>query len=230
MSTTVATSATATTTTEGIKAAAAGQGPNFEFCRALYSYNATDSSSLSFRRHDVIGVVNKLETGWWDGFLGDVRGWFPSNYVTIISEEEAEELLFGEQTSLVAQPSPSNRREIIGRSSTPGDSDDDWLHGDMDRSVSSTGSTQDMMEMLDSSPEINDYWSPEMMADGQVSTCSRLVGIILDCMVTDSVCEYPYWRKVSRFASGGRRSQREYRHVCFIILHIRQHLQLQHTT
>lgn len=168
MSSTVA--ASAAVATEDPRHTAAAQGPNFEFCRALYSYKATDTSSLSFRRHDVIGVVNKLETGWWDGFLGDVRGWFPSNYVTSISDEEAEELLFGEQTSLVMQPSPSNRREITNRNGTMSDSDDDWLHSDLDRSVSSTGSTLDMMAPLDSTPEINDYWCPEMMADGQVST------------------------------------------------------------
>ncbi|KAF7977036.1 hypothetical protein HWV62_4796 [Athelia sp. TMB] len=131
---------------------------------ALYDYTAMDSSSLTFRRHDVIGVVNKLDTGWWDGFLGDVRGWFPSNYVTTISEEEAEELLFGEQTSLSMHASPSSRREIVTRN--PSDSDDDWLHSDIDRSTSSSTST--LAEMVGATPEINDYWCPEMMADGQI--------------------------------------------------------------
>ncbi|KAF7965386.1 hypothetical protein HWV62_44083 [Athelia sp. TMB] len=63
--------------------------PSSEFCRALYDYQSTDMSCLSFRQHDVIHVLNKVETGWWDGILGDARGWFPSNYVTIISAEEA---------------------------------------------------------------------------------------------------------------------------------------------
>ena len=63
--------------------------PGSKFCRALYDYQSTDTSGLSFRRHDVIRVLNKVETGWWDGVLGDVRGWFPSNYVTTISAEEA---------------------------------------------------------------------------------------------------------------------------------------------
>ncbi|KAF8134011.1 ras guanine nucleotide exchange factor domain-containing protein [Boletus edulis] len=60
------------------------------FCRALYDYQTNDASSLSFRKNDVIEVLTQLESGWWDGLLGDERGWFPSNYVTTISEEEAE--------------------------------------------------------------------------------------------------------------------------------------------
>ncbi|KAH9980235.1 ras guanine nucleotide exchange factor domain-containing protein [Lactifluus volemus] len=35
-------------------------------------------------------VLTRLETGWWDGLLGEERGWFPSNYVDVISDEEAD--------------------------------------------------------------------------------------------------------------------------------------------
>ena len=41
------------------------------FCRALYDYASTDESSLSFRRGAVIEVLTRLESGWWDGLLGD---------------------------------------------------------------------------------------------------------------------------------------------------------------
>jgi hypothetical protein len=60
--------------------------PNTAYCRALYDYKATDTSSLSFRKNDILEVVNRLESGWWDGFLGELRGWFPSNYVAFISD------------------------------------------------------------------------------------------------------------------------------------------------
>ncbi|TFK74755.1 ras GEF [Pluteus cervinus] len=60
------------------------------FCRALYDYEAQDASSLSFSQNDIIEVLTQQPSGWWDGLLGDERGWFPSNYVTIISDEEAE--------------------------------------------------------------------------------------------------------------------------------------------
>ena len=60
------------------------------FCRAKYDYQSADDASLSFRRGDIIEVLTRLETGWWDGLLGEERGWFPSNYVDIISDEEAD--------------------------------------------------------------------------------------------------------------------------------------------
>lgn len=62
------------------------------FCRALYDYDSLDNSALSFRRGDIIEVLSQQPSGWWDGLLGDERGWFPSNYVVIISEEEADQV------------------------------------------------------------------------------------------------------------------------------------------
>ncbi|KAF8630943.1 hypothetical protein AX17_005300 [Amanita inopinata Kibby_2008] len=61
------------------------------FCRALYDYESQDNSALSFQRGDIIEVLSQQPSGWWDGLLGDDRGWFPSNYVLVISEEEAEQ-------------------------------------------------------------------------------------------------------------------------------------------
>ncbi|KAJ5952708.1 Guanine-nucleotide dissociation stimulator CDC25 [Penicillium vulpinum] len=58
------------------------------FVRAMYDYDADDHTSLSFRRGDIIQVLNQLETGWWDGVIDDVRGWFPSNYCTPITEAD----------------------------------------------------------------------------------------------------------------------------------------------
>ncbi|PKC68845.1 Src homology-3, partial [Rhizophagus irregularis] len=49
--------------------------------RALYDFNSNDSSSLSFKRDDIIQVLTQLESGWWDGLCNGERGWFPSNYV-----------------------------------------------------------------------------------------------------------------------------------------------------
>ncbi|ESK81855.1 cell division control protein [Moniliophthora roreri MCA 2997] len=60
------------------------------FCRALYDYeNPNVSSELKIRKGNVIEILGKQPSGWWDGLLGEERGWFPSNYVTLISVEEA---------------------------------------------------------------------------------------------------------------------------------------------
>mgnify|MGYP001614358248 CR=1 FL=1 len=65
--------------------------PGSFYVQALYAYSGVDTSSLSFRQGDVIEVLSTLASGWWDGVLCDqkVRGWFPSNYVQRISEDEA---------------------------------------------------------------------------------------------------------------------------------------------
>ncbi|KAF8208652.1 SH3 domain-containing protein, partial [Mycena galopus ATCC 62051] len=52
------------------------------FCVALYDYEPAEAASgLSFRQNDIIEVLAQAASGWWDGLLGNERGWFPSNYV-----------------------------------------------------------------------------------------------------------------------------------------------------
>jgi son of sevenless-like protein len=61
------------------------------YVRALYDYEADDRTSLSFHEGDVIQVITQLESGWWDGVINGVRGWFPSNYCQVIpSPDDAE--------------------------------------------------------------------------------------------------------------------------------------------
>jgi son of sevenless-like protein len=95
---TVSTASTASTTSTLVSDPSLSQNPRTDdqqqfitfFCRAKYDYQSADDASLSFRRGDIIEVLTRLETGWWDGLLGEERGWFPSNYVDIITDEEAD--------------------------------------------------------------------------------------------------------------------------------------------
>ncbi|QSL64821.1 hypothetical protein MERGE_002124 [Pneumocystis wakefieldiae] len=59
--------------------------------RAIYDFNSPKLSSLKFVAGDIIEVLNRMENGWWDGVLGDQRGWFPSNYVQHLDENEINE-------------------------------------------------------------------------------------------------------------------------------------------
>src|SRR5205823_5073375 len=52
---------------------------------ALYKYDAANQEHLSFRQGDIIQVLTQLESGWWEGVINDVRGWFPSNYCVVVS-------------------------------------------------------------------------------------------------------------------------------------------------
>ncbi|KAL7326761.1 Ras guanine nucleotide exchange factor bud5, variant 2 [Mucor circinelloides] len=63
------------------------------FVQALHDYlpssvTSTDDSvcCLFFKKGSIIEVFNRDDSGWWDGQCGDVRGWFPSNYVGRIGE------------------------------------------------------------------------------------------------------------------------------------------------
>lgn len=62
--------------------------PGTLYVRALYDYEADDRTSLSFHEGDIIQVITQLESGWWDGVINGVRGWFPSNYCQIIENPE----------------------------------------------------------------------------------------------------------------------------------------------
>lgn len=146
------------------------------FCRALYDYQTQDSSSLSFHRNDVIEVLTRLESGWWDGLLGDERGWFPSNYVTVISDEEAEAILSGSEYPMQQLPTSgsiadgSSSTITAGRFAVDGG---EWHDGDIGQSDSRNGLVELANPALggDGSPA-SDFWMPQVTAAGAVSSRS----------------------------------------------------------
>lgn len=58
--------------------------------RALYDYESEDATNLSFKKDDVIQVLAQLESGWWAGHCDGRQGWFPSNYVQVIGEDDID--------------------------------------------------------------------------------------------------------------------------------------------
>lgn len=69
------------------------ENEQYVIVRALYPFESKDPTSLSFEKDALIQVLTQLESGWWYGFCNDERGWFPSNYVQEISEDELEQEL-----------------------------------------------------------------------------------------------------------------------------------------
>jgi son of sevenless-like protein len=160
------------------------------FCRAKYDYQSTDDASLSFRRGDIIEVLTRLDTGWWDGLLGDERGWFPSNYVDIITDEEADVSLAAMELQHQQQPQQANIQLIsthplashstatqlsvsTSSSAAPSRSQSD-LHtspGVDTESSSRNGHSVDELATMDSNGESlpSDFWVPRVTQDGQVS-------------------------------------------------------------
>jgi son of sevenless-like protein len=170
------------------------------FCRALFDYQTDNDSSLSFRRDDIIEVLTRLESGWWDGLLGQERGWFPSNYVTIISDQEADAALAAAEAAVAAQ------LEFQGAQTTVGNTHDFELRTQIPSPLrngtspmSPSNHTHTLSLSQNTQPHANitypqqdvtaasiglqgaglyprsgtqssDFWVPQVSADGRVST------------------------------------------------------------
>ena len=159
------------------------------FCRAKYDYQSADDASLSFRRGDIIEVLTRLETGWWDGLLGEERGWFPSNYVDVISDEEADIGLAAwelqqqqQQQQANAQLMPTyplsssqsnSTQPTLPRSTVaqPRLHNDHRPWPDPDTDSSRNGHSVDELPITSVEGESlhSDYWVPRVTPDGQVS-------------------------------------------------------------
>lgn len=57
-------------------------GPDYVVAMHDYAPTNGHATCLSFRAGQLIHVLNRDSSGWWDGELDDRRGWFPSNYVS----------------------------------------------------------------------------------------------------------------------------------------------------
>ncbi|KAK7056677.1 cell division cycle-related protein [Paramarasmius palmivorus] len=149
------------------------------FCRALYDYTAQDTSALSFRKGEIIEILSQQPSGWWDGLLGDERGWFPSNYVAIISEEEAELAFSGSDFSnaevhvqQIPSTSSQSRQSVVDMSEAlmRGGSQEDseqWLQslggdarGGLDELANAT--------LDNGSAPSSEYWMPRVAPSGQI--------------------------------------------------------------
>ncbi|TPX35592.1 hypothetical protein SmJEL517_g02105 [Synchytrium microbalum] len=59
-----------------------------DIVEAIYDYESADDSCLSFKRGEILRVYAKDNSGWWDGVGNEKRGWFPSNFVTSIKDQD----------------------------------------------------------------------------------------------------------------------------------------------
>ena len=155
---------------------AAEEQYNTSFCRALYDYVAQDPSALSFRRNDIIEILTQQPSGWWDGLLGDERGWFPSNYVVIISDEEAE-MAFAQAESPTAesqttQTQPTASVDISHAMSRGAQvENEEWLETE----ISHRAANQEAQpHTTQNGGQSSDFWMPEVTSDGQVCSAFHL--------------------------------------------------------
>ncbi|KAH3764563.1 glutaminase A [Pelomyxa schiedti] len=61
-------------------------------CRGAYTYEVAADGELGFHEGDIITVLQQDDSGWWQGELAGAIGWFPANFVTVITEKEVSQV------------------------------------------------------------------------------------------------------------------------------------------
>lgn len=132
--------------------------------RALYDYDADDRTSLSFRQGDIIQVITQLESGWWDGIINDVRGWFPSNYCAVVNGSG--------DYGLEGQLAPTGE-EVSGDSGAEEDVED-YVGTHVNHGNQSNGGTEPGTgEETDQAA----FWIPQATQDGRLFYFNTLTGV-----------------------------------------------------
>jgi son of sevenless len=138
--------------------------PGALYVRALYDYEADDRTSLSFHEGDVIQVITQLESGWWDGVINGVRGWFPSNYCQIITspDEIPESALNGD--FLATEEEHEDQVLYEDEYEEDNESDQDDINGLP-------------MEGTDAAAKAGaDFWIPQATPDGRLFYYNTMTG------------------------------------------------------
>ncbi|KAF2873470.1 ras guanine nucleotide exchange factor domain-containing protein [Massariosphaeria phaeospora] len=138
--------------------------PGGMYVRALYDYNADDRTSLSFREGDIIQVITQLESGWWDGVINGVRGWFPSNYCAVVPRplDDADDERHGGDLD-----DDQDTQSLGGTDYT--NSDDESLNGnDTILPIGRNGSSKE---------EESSFWIPQATPDGRLFYFNTLTGV-----------------------------------------------------
>ncbi|KAL8677616.1 MAG: hypothetical protein Q9186_005975 [Xanthomendoza sp. 1 TL-2023] len=156
------------------------------YVRALYSYDADDRTSLSFRQGDIIQVLTRLESGWWDGVIHGVRGWFPSNYCAIVTAPE--------DVAMRRSQGLQNGPEILPEPATEDEYDDYELEPDINGPSTRNGYPAEGTD--DHDQEEAAFWIPQATQDGRLFYFNTLTGV--------STMELPLEAPTSAHESGPR--------------------------
>jgi len=143
--------------------------PGGMYVRALYDYDADDRTSLSFRQGDIIQVITQLESGWWDGVINGVRGWFPSNYCDVFPRS----VDVGLDERIAEEAEDADVEE--GPQDGPDGQDDD-ADSAVDEEGDSFASQLSMNGRGNSEQEEAAFWIPQATPDGRLFYFNTLTG------------------------------------------------------
>ncbi|KAF2087791.1 guanine-nucleotide dissociation stimulator CDC25 [Saccharata proteae CBS 121410] len=140
--------------------------PGGMYVRALYDYDADDRTSLSFRQGDIIQVITQLESGWWDGVINGVRGWFPSNYCAVVSRSADD----GREESSADETESSGTAD--------GSQPDLGLYDEISDASDDGAQSQLPLEGTDGKDqEEAAFWIPQATPDGRLFYFNTLTGV-----------------------------------------------------
>lgn len=134
--------------------------PGTLYVRALYDYEADDRTSLSFRQGDIIQVITQLESGWWDGVIHGVRGWFPSNYCAVVHQPFDE--------------GAGGRDGHGGGDSEAEESEEEYGDHELEHTVNGASGHQN--GATTNSQEEAAFWIPQATPDGRLFYFNTLTG------------------------------------------------------
>jgi len=143
--------------------ASAAAAPATLYVRALYGFDADDRTSISFKKGDVIQVITQLASGWWDGILNGVRGWFPSNYCVVVTGPDAA-------TGDARPPTSGNASNESGTDDEYEENDNAQLASSQHESLLSTDSAEQEQEEAA-------FWIPQATPDGRLFYFNTLTGV-----------------------------------------------------
>ena len=126
------------------------------YVQALYDYVADDRTSLSFNQGDIIQVITQLESGWWDGVIHGVRGWFPSNYCAVVSPP------FGDGVTRMASDSEAEESEEE--------------YSEQETEYTTNGVVNHQNGATTNTQEEAAFWIPQATPDGRLFYFNTLTG------------------------------------------------------
>lgn len=120
------------------------------YARALYSYTARNEKELSFKKGDVLAVVEKSGDGnWWDGVFEDKRGYIPVSYVEIAPIPPQRKSSIKPPDNLDKTATPAQHLEYMPEDSVPrpikSDSSISSTEGSLSASVDASGVESDKL-------------------------------------------------------------------------------------
>jgi len=143
--------------------------PGQMYVRALYDYEADDRTSLSFHQGDIIQVITQLESGWWDGIIDGVRGWFPSNYCAVVTGSDDD--------------GRGGKHNGNGEDASEESSTEDEYEEDYGEELDSEGNPRDEGSRLpiegteSKEQEEAAFWIPQATPDGRLFYFNTLTGV-----------------------------------------------------